>query len=97
MFRIPVHREHWFLEGRTYKKRNRIGGENLIVNWAGGIHRTIDRVVREIQENLGKCSIIHKHLKCEMFNECAIPSACLALPLPSPLPLFRSQVRHLLP
>lgn len=65
MFRIPVHREHWFLEGRTYKKRNRIGGENLIVNWAGGIHRTIDRVVREIQENLGKCSIIHKHLKFE--------------------------------
>lgn len=52
MLGIPMHGVHCFLEGETYEERQRVGGENLIVDWAGGRSRTIDRAVRKIKEKI---------------------------------------------
>lgn len=52
MLGIPMHGVYCLLEGETYKEKQRVRGENLVVDWAGGRSRTIDRAVRKIKEKI---------------------------------------------
>lgn len=71
-----MHRAHWLCRGLVNKKKYKV---RVIapIDWSGGGSRSIDRVVREI-ENLGTCGtkfISISYLK-RIHRACSPPGRC---------------------